>query len=82
MEEIEEKKGPEAEQEVAKLLAANEQDPNRNEDKPDPQNELIDVVTNDNPPSAPVGERPSDTPAPSDSNAPGKQTTKKRKKRA
>ena len=38
------KEGPEAEQEIEKLLAANAQNPNRNEDKPDSENEDIDVV--------------------------------------
>ena len=85
LKELEGKEGPEAEQEVAKLLAANEQDPNRNEDKPDPQNELIDVVTNDNPPSAPAFEPPSDPTAPPVSKPKGKQPanqepTKKRPK--
>ena len=60
------KQGPEAEQAIAKLLAANVQNPERNENKPDLENAPIDVVTNENPPSAPVGEPPSNTPAPSD----------------
>ena len=38
------KEGPEAEQEIEKLLAANAQNPNRNEDKPDSENEHIEVV--------------------------------------
>ena len=79
LEELVDKEGPEAEQEVAKLLAANEQDPNRNGAKPDPQNELVDVVTNENPPSAPAFEPPSDPPAPPVSKGKGKQTEKKRR---
>ena len=65
------KEGPEAEQEIEKLLAANAQNPNRNEDKPDSENEHIDVVKKvkkekDDLPLAPVGEPPKDTTAPSD----------------
>ena len=60
--------GPEAEQAIAKLLAANVPDPNRNEDKPDSENEHIDVVKKEKNdlPLAPVGEPPSNTTAPSD----------------
>ena len=82
LKELEGKEGPEAEQEVAQLLAANAQNPERDEDKPDSENEPIDVVTNENPPSAPVGE----TPAPSDkaqdkqAAKKGKQTNSKKKK--
>ena len=74
LKELEGKEGPEAEQAIEKLLAANAQNPERDEDKPNSENEPIDVVTNENPPSAPVG----DTPAPSDK-AQGKQAAKKGK---
>ena len=52
--------------EFAQLLAANEQNPNRNEDKPDSENEDIDVVKKDDLPLAPAGKPPKDTTAPSD----------------
>ena len=83
LKELEGKEGPEAEQEVAQLLAANAQNPERNEDKPDLENEPIDVVKmeNNNLPLAPVGERPIETPAPSVSKPKGKQTVNKRPKR-
>ena len=82
LKEIEEKKGPDAEQEVAQLLEANALFAERNEDKPDLENEPIDVVTNDKPPSAPVFESPSmATPVARDSTAPGKDKTNKRKQR-
>ena len=60
------KEGPEAEQEVAQLLAANEQDPNQNADKPDSENEHIDVGKKDDLPLAPADKPPKDTTAPSD----------------
>ena len=71
MKELEGNEGPEAEQEIAQLLAANEPNPNRNGDKPDSENEDIDVVKKvkkekDNLPLAPAGEPPKDTTAPSD----------------
>ena len=67
LQELEGQEGPDAEQAIAKLLAANVPDPNRNEDKPDSENEHIDVVKKEKNdlPLAPVGEPPSNTPAPS-----------------
>ena len=71
LKELEGNEGPEAEQEIAQLLAANEPNPNRNGDKPDSENEDIDVVKKvkkekDNLTLAPAGEPPKDTTAPSD----------------
>ena len=68
LEELVGKDGPDAEQAIAKLLAANVPDPNRNEDKPDSENEHIDVVKKEKNdlPLAPAGEPPKDTTAPSD----------------
>ena len=85
MEELVGKDGPDAEQAIAKLLAANVPDPNRNEDKPDSENEHIDVVKKVKKekadlPLAPVGEPPKDTTAPSDEpkeEKPGKKAKKR-----
>ena len=66
LKELEDKKGPDAEHAIEELLAANEQDPNQNADKPDSENEHIDVVKKDDLPLAPAGKPPKDTTAPSD----------------
>ena len=71
LKEIEDKKGPDAEQAIEELLAANVPDPNPNEDKPDSENEHIDVVKmvkkeKNDLPLAPADKPPKDTTAPSD----------------
>ena len=76
LKEIEDKKGPDAEHAIEELLAANEQDPNQNEDKPDSENEHIEVVKR-----VPEEEKVPEEKAPGKQPAKKQEPAKKRPKR-
>ena len=76
LKELEDKKGPDAEQAIEELLAANEQDPNQNEDKPDSENEHIEVVKR-----VPEEEKVPEEKAPGKQPAKKQEPAKKRPKR-